>query len=121
MDVGINIGNHKVIASGSFVTDKEENTLFLDYNGEKLICTFLIKDTTDRSSSSLRWYPSEDGKGIVIEFVGFRDALGKTSTEPMLLAKLNSGEDLLLRCVIRDIGNKIKTVDYTFFLGIKNG
>ncbi len=118
MNLDINLGGHKVIASGSFVTDKEENTLSFNYNDEKLTFTFLIKES---ANSSLRWYPSEDGKRIIMEFFGFNDALGKTNTEPVLLAKLNSGEELLLRCVIRDIGRRIKTVDYTFFLDAKNG
>lgn len=113
MDIDINLGKHKVIASGSFVTDKEENTLSFVLNNEKLSFTFLIKES---KNSSLRWYPRKDGKGVIIEFFGFRDTVGKTSTEPMLLVKSKGGDDLFLRCVIRDIGDKIRTVDYTFFI-----
>ena len=117
MDVNIKVGDNKVIASGTFVTDKAENILSFAYNNEELFFTFLIKSS---ENSSLRWYPREDNKGMVIEFFGFQDSLGKTSTEPMLLAKLSNGEDLFLRCVIRDVG-KIKTVDYTFYLGVTDG
>ncbi len=39
MCVDIKVGDQKVIASGTFVTDKDENTISLRYNNEELSFT----------------------------------------------------------------------------------
>ena len=117
MNVDINIGNNKVIASGTFVTDKEENNISFIYNNQKLNFNFLIK----HGEPSIKSYPKQDNDGVVVELVHNKfTPMGSTNIEPLQLVLLDNNEYIYLRFEVRAI-DKVKIVNYTFYSGDSNG
>ena len=117
MEVDIKTGKNQVIASGTFVTDKEENFISFPYNKVILNFTLLLKN----GEPSIKAYPREDNQGVVVELAHNNfTPMGSTNIEPLQLVLLDTKEYVFLRFEVRAI-DKVKIVNYTFYLGDVNG
>ena len=116
MDINVQSGDKKIVASGVFITDDEENHISLNLEKGVLNFVFLFKnDKNEKESGRVKWYPKNADTGLIVEFINFNDNLGNTSIEPMLLASFNNKE-LYLKCKIKSFDDKTKIITYTFFI-----
>ena len=118
MNIDIESGDKKVVASGVFVADSDINKISFNIGERKFNFTFLFKQQKDMKEELIKWYPEPDNDGLIIEFLNFDGILSSASPKSYLLASFEE-YDLYLRGQINaflrineiaDNGGKVKLI-----------
>ena len=124
MDVNVKSGNKKMIASGLFISDSEENEISLKIGKDVLNVTIVFKNDEKEKKSRIKWKTKDKQRGLIMDFINFNDRIGKIIDEPLNIANLkeDSGEkkQLYIKVQIKSISNKTKEFSYTFYIEDKN-